>query len=237
VISDRKGLTELHLGFLGRKEYRIFAKDLLDRGRGMGVAEVDRERAKGVVAAARKLNDVSGARPPDGADAWLARLGPGVPPEDLAARFAPLPPEEERAAVEASARLHDLPLVRGWLADEDELRALAQKLDEIAVSSLYLDERQRSDAARDAVSAAVASHFDGPRRSLWAGRLFTIADHLERAGDPVHARLAAATARALKEGIEAARIPFARLLVEKAFPPDPDQAAAAPSAQGPLIVP
>jgi len=239
VISDRKGLTELHLGLLGRKEYRAFSKDLLERGHAMGVAEIDRERAKGLVAAARRLNDGSGTKPPDGADAWLARIGPGTPPEDPAARFAPLPAEEERAAVEASARLHDLPLVRGWLADEDALRALAQKLDEIAVSALYLDERQRADAALQAVADAISAHFDEARRALWVGRLFTVADHLERAGDPVHAQLAAATARALRDGVEATRIPFARLLVEKAFPPP---AADAPSpgaggAESPLIVP
>ncbi len=244
VLSDEKGLLELHLAQLGRKEYRQFAKDLLERGRAMGVAEVDREQAKGFAAAARRLNDSAGFPPPAGADAWLSRLGPALPPPDPADRFPPLPDDEERAAVEASGRLHELPLVRGWLADEEALRRLAQKLDEIAVSALYLDERQRAEAATGVVADAVAAHFDAPRRARWASRLFAVADHLDRSGDAVHARLAAAAARALRAGVPPDRIPFARLLVEKAFPataaapaaaPEPAAPAAGPS--GPLIVP
>src|SRR6266702_1397678 len=104
-------------------------------------------------------------------------------------QFPPLPEGEEREAVEASARIHDLPLVRGWLAGEEALRALAQKLDEVAVSSLYLDERQRAEAGTRAVAQAVAAHFDGPPRAVWAGRLFSLAEHLDRAGDAAHARL------------------------------------------------
>ncbi len=237
VVSDQKGLIELHLGVLGRKEYRSFGKDLLARGRAMGVTEIDREQAKALVAAARKLNEVAGTTAPESSDTWLARLGPTTPPLDPATRFAPLPDDEETAALGASGGLHDLPLVRGWLADEVALRALAQKLDEIAVSSLYIDERQRAGAADDAIARAVESELDGARRELWASRLFAIADHLDRAGDATHARLAAASARALRGGLPGPRIPFARLLVEKAFPPSTEPAPA-PSATGsPLIVP
>src|SRR6185369_17023356 len=145
IVSDTKGLTELRVGLLGRKEYRVFTRDILERGRTMGVAEIEAATARAIVAAARALNDAARAPPPEGADAWLARAGPAGAPPDPAARFAaPLSDEEERAALEASARLHDLPLLRGWLADEDALRALAAKLDEVAVSPLYLDEQQRA---------------------------------------------------------------------------------------------
>ena len=239
VLSDERGLLELHLALLGRKEYRQFARDILERGRAMGVAEIDRERAKAAVAAARRLNG-DARPPPPGTDAWLARLGPVAPLPDPAEAFPPLPEEEERAAVEASGRLHELPLVRGWLADEERLRALAGKLDEIAVSSLYVDERQRADAARAAVDGAVEAELDAAGRARWAARLLAVAEHLQRAGDTAHARLAAAAARALRAGAAPDRIPFARLLVEKAFPdlaggrPAAPPPAAAPS---PLIVP
>ncbi len=238
VVSDRKGLTELHLGMLGRKEYRAFARDLLERGRGMGVVEIDRELAKSLIVSARTLNDASQSPPPAGADAWLARIGPAAPPPDPATRFAPLPADQERAAVEESGGLHQLPLVRGWLADEDALRALALKLDEIAVSSLYLDERQRADASERAVADMISAHFDEPRRQLWARRLSWLADHLERGADPANAQRAAAAARALKGGTAIEQIPFARLLVEKAFPPRPVTAEAAPpAASPPLVIP
>lgn len=231
VISDRKGLTELHLGMLGRKEYRALARDLLEHGRGMGVVEIDRDLARSLVAAARERNAESGSALPAGAEAWLARLGPAAPPPDPAARFAPLPEDEERAAVESSGSLHELPLVRGWLADEDALRALAQKLDEIAVSSLYLDERQRRDAAVRALDDAIAAYFDEAHRALWAARLFTLADHVARGGDAATAQVAAAAGRALRAGRPIEQVPFARLLFEKAFPP-PAQPGG-PQAPGP----
>jgi len=241
VLSDVLGLLELQIGLLGRKEFRAFGRDIAEKGRAMGVGEIDREAAKSLVAAARRLNESSGRRVPEGADTWLARLGPAAPPEDPAARFPALPEEEERAAVEASARLHELPMLRGWLADEDALRALAGKLDEIAVSPLYVDDRQRAEQAARSVAVAVEGYFDGPRRRRLAGRLFAVAAHLEGVGDPANARLAAATARAIAADVPPSRIPFARLLVEKAFPPpgpEPDPAPAVPGPGGsvPLIL-
>jgi hypothetical protein len=241
IVSDVKGLAELRVGLLGRKEYRTFTRDIVERGRAMGVAEIDPGVARAIVAAARTLNEASKTAPPEGADGWLARVGPAGPPPDLAALFStPLPDEEERAAVEASGRLHDLPLLRGWLADEEALRALAAKLDEVAVSPLYIDERQRAEAGTRLIADAVEASFEGPARQRWAARLFTVADQLARSDDDAHAPLAAAAARALLSGAEAARIPFARLLVEKAFPA-PDVAAAPDSAlsgkESPLIVP
>jgi hypothetical protein len=221
VVSDQKGITELHLGTMGRKEYRAFGKDVIARGGGMGVIEMDRETAKSTVAAARALND-SGSNPtPPGTDAWLSRLGPAASMPDPAARFPAMSEEEERSAVQSGDKLHELPLVRGWLADEEALRALAHKLDEISVSSLYVDERQRAEAVVGAVQDATASYFDDARRALWASRLLTLADHLVRSGNAAAARLAAASARALRGTVPVAQIPFARLLVEKAFPPPP----------------
>src|SRR5512133_3402000 len=158
VVSDTGGLLDLQVGLLGRKEWRAFAKGLLDRGATMGVGEMDPERARSVLVAARARNDASGQRVPEGADLWLARLGPATPPPDPAARFAPLPEDEERAALAASGALHDLPLLRSWLAEEDYLRTVAGRLDEIAVSPLYLDDRQRADQMARTVSDAVDAY-------------------------------------------------------------------------------
>jgi hypothetical protein len=137
--------------------------------------------------------------------------------------------------VEASGELHALPLLRGWLAEEEELRALARKLDEIAVSPLYVDDRQRAEQAARAIADAVEAAFAGERRSRWATRLFGVAAHLAEGGDEAHARQAAAAARALARGDSPSRVPFARLLVEKAFPSvAPPEASADPASS--LIV-
>jgi hypothetical protein len=221
VISDTLGLVELQVGHLGRKEWRGVAKGLVSQGAAMGVGELDRERAKGLVSAARARNDASGQRVPEGADLWLAQLGPAAPPPDPAAGFPPLPPDEEREALAASAALHALPLLKGWLADEDFLRGVAAKLDEAAVSPLYVDERQRAERMAGIVTEAVDGWLDAERRRLLASRLFAVAEHLRERGDAGHANAAAAAARALAAGAPASTVPFARLLVEKAFPPPP----------------
>jgi hypothetical protein len=219
VVSDVLGLVELQVGQVGRKEWRALAKGLLSHGASMGVGEADRERAKSIVAAARARNDRSGHRVPEGADLWLAQLGPASPPSDPAAAFPPLPGDEEREALAASAKLHDLPLVKGWLADEDYLRGVAAKLDEVAVSPLYVDERQRAEHMARTLGEAVDGYLDDERRRLLSARLFALAEHLQERADPAHAQAAAAAARALAAGAPAASVPFARLLVEKAFPP------------------
>ncbi len=221
VVSDVLGLLELQVRLLGRKEFRAFARDVAEKGRAMAVAEVDAGRARSLVAQARGLNESSGRHLPEGADAWLARLGPAAPAEDLAVRFPPLPDDEERAALEGSGALHELPVLRGWLADEEQLRDLARRLDEIAVSPLYLDERQRSEQAARAVAESAESWLDEPRRRRLSARLLAAAVHLEALGDAPHARTAAAVARAVAAGVPASHIPFARLLVEKAFPVRP----------------
>jgi len=236
ILSDVDGLASLQTGMLGRREYRTFAQDLLGRGGSLGVIEIPRERAHALLADARRRRESAGKALPAGAAAWLSRLGEAPPLADPAARFPPLPPEEERSAVAGSGALHALPLLRGWLADEEALRAVAAKLDEVAVSALYVDERQRAEQADRVLAGAIAEHFDEAHRALWAGRLLVAAGHLADAGDEASGRIAAAAARALQAGRDALEIPFARLLFEKALPapgtpaePSPPQAIIAPA--------
>jgi hypothetical protein len=241
VLSDELGIVELQLGTVGRKEWRAIAKGLVERGAAMGLHEVDRGRAIAFVAAARPLNDRSGRPLPERAELWLAQAGPAAPLPDPAGSFPPLPPEEEEEALAASGKLHDLALLEPWLAEEAFLREVVAKLDEIAVSPLYVDERQRAGQMAHVVADAVERYFDEGRRAALARRLFSVAEHLLARGDPAHAHAAAAAARALRAGVPPRAIPFARLLVEKAFPavtaPPDDRPAGPPGDEGsPLIV-
>lgn len=217
VVSDEKGLLELQLGVIGRKEWRKLLDGLLDKGSAMGIGELDRARAVGLVAAARALNERSGQRVPEHADVWLAQLGPGEAPQEPAAP-APLPEEKEREALAASAALHFHPLFGAWMAEEGFLREVAAKLDEVAVSPLYVDDRQRGEQLARTVADAVDRYFDEGRRAALARRLVAVSAHLAGRGDPDRAASAAAAARALAAGTPAGEIPFARALVYKAFP-------------------
>jgi hypothetical protein len=239
VLSDERGVLELQIGVLGRKEWRALAKGLVEKGAAMGVSEIDRGRAGAMIAAARALNDRSGQRVPEKADLWLAQLGPTAPLPDPALAFPPLPPDDERDALAASGKLHDLALLQPWLADEPFLREVAVKLDEIAVSPLYVDEAQRAAQMTRTVADAVERYFDPGRRAALSRRLFSVAEHLLARGEPAHAGAAAAAARAVAGETPASEIPFARLLVEKAFPPQPSAggpAAEPPGPGSPLIV-
>lgn len=228
VISDERGLVDLQVVLLGRKEWRTAVREILERGASMGVGEIDGDEARSLVASARARNEEAKVRVPEGADRWLAQLGPAGPPPDPAARFPALPEEEEREALSASGALHDLPLLRGWLPEEEFLREVARQLDEVAVSPLYLDQGQRQGQAARLVAQAAERYFsDPPRRTRLSRRLFAAAGHLESTGDGAGARAAAAAARALAADAPPLSIPFARRLVEKAFRLAPEQATPA----------
>jgi hypothetical protein len=240
VISDELGLLELQLGVIGRKEWRKLVDGLLEKGRAMGIGEVDRARAVAMVAAARARNDGSGQRVPEGADLWLGQLGPAAPVDEPAAP-GPLPEDREREALAASAALHFHPLFTSWMAEEGFLREIAAKLDEVAVSPLYVDDRQRGEQLARTVADAVERYFDDGRRRALSRRLLAVSAHLAAHGDADRAASAAAAGRALASGTPPGEIPFARALVYKAFPGVRAQPAAEPpgpsAPDSPLVIP
>ncbi len=239
VLSDERGLVSLQVGLVGRKEWRAFSRDIMERGEGVGVAEVPRERVHAWIAQARALNERSGQRVPDGTDLWLNQLGAAASLPPPGQGLPPLGEEEEREALAASGALHEQPLFRGWLADEDFLRKTAARLDEVQVSPLYIDERQRRAQLDRVVADAAEEYLDPGRRERLSARLLAMADHLLERGDAAGARSAAATARAVAAGRPASSIPFARMLVEKAFARSgaaPDEGPGEDRPSSPLIL-
>jgi hypothetical protein len=234
VLSDEKGLLELQVGVLGRKEWRAFAKGLLERGAAMGVGELDRALAHAAVAAARAANEAAGTRVPEGADLWLSQLGPAPALPAPGASLPALGEAEERAALAASGDLHELPLLRGWLAEEPYLREVARRLDDAESSPLDLGPEGLGARLEALVAAAVDEYYTPPRRARLAARLLQVAEHLARTGDAPRAAAAAAAARALVAGRPPAEIPFARRLLEKALPLHGAPAEGPPA---PLIAP
>lgn len=229
VLSDERGLLSLQVGLVGRKEWRAFARGIMERGATVGVIEVPRERVHAWIVEARGRNERTGQRVPDGTDLWLNGLGPVTPAPAPGAGLPALDEEAEREALTASGALHEQPLFRGWMADEDFLRKVAARLDEVQVSPLYVDEQQRHAQLDRVLADAVEEYLDPARRERLASRLLAVADHLRDREDAAGARSAQATSRALSAGRPGASIPFARLLVEKAFSrsgPAPDQPAA-----------
>lgn len=217
VVSDERGLLELQVGVLGRKEWRTFVKGLLERGASMGVAELPREQAHALIAAGRALNGGAGTKVPDGADQWLGQLGPApaLPPPGVG--LPALGEAEEAAALAGSTALFQLPLLKGWLGEEAYLREVARRLDAAGPAAGPDDEPQRAKLAA-VVEEAVDAYFTPARRERLAARLLDVADHLHRSGSTAESAAAAAVARALRAGLPAEGIPFAAQLIKKAFP-------------------
>ncbi len=227
VVSDVLGLVELHVGVLGRKEYRTFGREIEERGQSMGVGEIDPAHARALVTAARRRNEASGRAVPEGADGWLARIGPGAPAPDASTLLPTLEGAEEDAALAASAALHELPMLRGWLAEESILRALATRLDAIGAEPPGPGDRDARMAA--AIAETVESWLDAPCRALLSSRLLDVAVHLHGLRLADRAAQAASAARALARGVPGRDVPFARHMVEKAFPSRQPGAPAAPA--------
>ncbi len=240
VLSDERGLISLQVGLVGRKEWRTFAREVMERGASVSVAEAPRERVHAWIAAARGLNERTGQRVPDGTDLWLNQLGPAAPAPAPGAGLPALGEEEEREALAASGALHESQPFRSWLADEEFLRKVASRLDEIQVSPLYIDERQRREQIDRVLADAVEEHLDPARRERLSGRLLATAEGLQERGDGKSARSAAAAARAIAAGQAASSIPFARMMVERAFrrsgPAEAEASPPEPAAGSGLIV-
>lgn len=219
VLSDERGLLELQVGLLGRKEWRQFVKGLTERGAELGVAERSREQAHALIVATRALNGPAGTRVPEGADLWLSQLGPVPPVPPPGTSLPALDEAAEGAALARSGGLLELPLFKGWLAEEPFLRETSRALEEAEASPLALDASQRQARVDGIRQAALEGYYTPVRRARLSARLLDVAEHLQAAGAADHAAAAAAAARALRAGAAAAAIPFAARLVEKSFPP------------------
>jgi hypothetical protein len=110
-------------------------------------------------------------------------------------------------------------MLRGWIADEGVLRALAATLDGLQESKVVADEGQRTAQMASAVADALEAWLDPACRKRLSSRLFAVALHFQGTGLAHRAAQAAAAARALAAGSPGSAIPFVRSMVEKAFPP------------------
>jgi hypothetical protein len=233
ILSDETGVRELHRIELSRKQLRAHF-DSLPKG-GNGVHEVSRERAAGYLAEALAVG--GGPREMTEARELLGRLGG---PATVAAPMSPAAPPDDAQRLAESAALFDEPALRTFVPPEPLLRELAAKFDEIDVSPLLLDERQKSDRRQHVIDQAVEGYFTPERRARYARRLFELSDLWVAEGRADSAARAAAAARHLAGSAAILENPFARKMFQRIFAHVP-AAEAAPEppkpAAGGLIVP
>jgi len=209
VVSDVKGVLAIDALAMPRRNFRDFLRKL-PRGGMVTIAEVPKDWARHLIAAAEAEGVRNGFSPPPAYAEALRILGPAplspprAPGEDI-----DLPADQEAALANAGGSLYGDPLFAAWVPEEEDLRAFALKLDEIAVSRLYLDDGQKRQAMYQAAEDAAAAYFTPQRRARYAGRLLEMAHVLRVEGRMDLARIALAVSRALPAD-EGARNAFAR---------------------------
>jgi len=209
----------------------------------MLAGEVPRAYARSLVARALDLTDRTRRSVPPSFNEVAFLLGPTVGPMASPGRALPRAEDERLLAIRA-AELLARPEFRSWVPPEADARPLQARLDEIAASTLYIDDAQRQASVRAHVSGLAESFWTRQRRELVADRLFDMAYLLHRAARREPAALSAASAWALVsdaalESVSFAYAYFEQLLPRPSGPPDADAPAprADLSAPGSLIVP
>jgi hypothetical protein len=214
VLSDVKGILAVDALALSRRSYREFVKRL-PRSNVVTTAEIPKDHARQLIADAEAQGTRNGFAPPESYGTALRLLGPA--PETR----VPSPGEAVELGEDgalphqlAGAALFDDPLFMSWIPEEDALRSFALKVDEIAVSQLYIDPPQRQQAFERAAEEAALAWFTPQRRSLYAGRLLEMAHVLAQSGRIDAARTALAVSRALPTDLAN---PFCRALFTHAL--------------------
>lgn len=213
VVSDVEGLVSAHLAPLGRKEYRRFVEGL-SRASGVLVGEVPRAYARGLVSAGLDRNARVGRAIPPEYNQIALRLGARVEPSPSPGRQLPLP-EDESGLRAQGGQLLDLPELRSWIPEEKVLRELNLRLDETAVSPLYIDDQQREASVKGLIQRTVGEYWSAGRRALAAERLYDLAWLLQGANRTEDARMVLATARGLESDAPVEALPFCYTLFER----------------------
>jgi hypothetical protein len=233
VISDLKGILAADALALSRRSYREFVKRL-PRTNVVTTAEISKDHARQLIADAESEGTRNGFAPPESYAGALRLLGqpPAEPPPppgaalDLGA--------DELAHQLAGAALFEDPLFMSWIPEEDALRSFALKVDEIAVSQLYVDALQRQQAFDRAAETAALAYFTQPRRVLYSKRLLEMAHVLAQTGRIDAARTALAVSRALPGDVSS---PFCRALFTHALQGRLEKQPASEPPGGTLVTP
>lgn len=234
VLSDLKGILAADALALSRRAYREFVKRL-PRTNVVTTAEIPKDHARQLIAEAEAAGARNGFAPPDTYSTALRLLGPAPePPPASPGEAVEMGPDGELPHRLAGEALFEDPLFMSWIPEEDALRSFAFKVDEIAVSQLFIDVQQRKQAFERAAEEAALSWFTPQRRALYARRLLEMAHVLAQAGRLDAARAALAVSRALPAD---AANPFCRALFTHSLKGRLARPGETPPAQPHLVTP
>ena len=235
IVSDEGVLLDLRAHALSRKQLKAYFAGLPAETRAE-LREVTPARVARLLGPALAA---SGGPLRPSAKALLAQL---PDPEPAPAPSAPT----EAGRLAESAELFKQALFARSLPEREAILALSQKLEEVAVSPLYVDEQQRLAQLQRTVEGAVTAYFTPERREGFAARATDAAEVFELRGEDEAAARAAALAQAFASDRDVLTIPFARAFFERILnleaaskigPPEAQDAPQPqPEPQSPLII-
>lgn len=211
VIADEHGVVHLGVHELSRGQYRKMLKDARKPSAPSAV-ELPVEEAKELLAEAAGTNLCTKTPYPDGLETALRHLG--VTPWS-AGRELPPATEQDQALAGNGGSLHDLPEIAQWLPPVDDIRSFALRAQEIATSTLYLDENQRAEQLRRTVTSMAEGFLTEQHRQVYGRRLWLMADFLERTNRAEAAKVARAEARRIFHAAPGLLSPFILRMFEK----------------------
>ncbi len=236
IVSDEAGVQQVQRGEISRRQLRAHFESIEREEVTLG--RLSLARAAALIAEAVAL----GGEPRALAELQelTARLGPADPSlaRPLSMGAPPPPAADEEARLSESAALFDERALASFVPAEEALRELALKIEEVDVSPLALDERQKVERRRRLLDDAIEAYFTPERRARMARRLFELVDLWAEHGQPAPAARAAAAARQLVAKGPALGNPFARRMFERLVrEPAPLPEPEAAKSPGGLILP
>lgn len=230
VLQDELGVVHLGRHHSTRSQYRHQVREIR-AGRAPGAVEIDTANAVELLSDAIAANLRTRTPFPAGLEELIGALGvtPRDTPPDL-----PLPEDGDASLAVEGHTLHDEPELRSWLPPEEDLRAVAQKMDQVTASPLKLSEAQQGQQLFELMRKSAEDFFTPVRKKLYARRLWAMADVFERTGRERQGRVARAEARRLFHDAPGFFSKFAEFLFEKVLhitaamnagkaPPEPGQ--------------
>jgi hypothetical protein len=238
-ITETEGLVRFEMGVIARKRWREMEHEMLSDPV-LHVARVPGAVARWLLEDSYQRALDLGCTPPRRYAEVRHQLEKGIPPGT--------PPGVDATTLPADGleRVLALPEAASWIPDEQVAQKLWLELQELALSRLVLDERQRTEQAKALIARACGEALAGPWRARLARRLeetaWLIAATPARAGEGrdriVDAALCLAAARQVADtSLPPETIVVARGLFDRLAPAEiPTQAPPDEKPGGPLII-
>jgi hypothetical protein len=212
ILNDESGILEVAGGPITRKRLERELASLREHQK-LPWVDSDPARACRLVAETLELHARLGSEPPPAFSRWRRLFAALVAvPGDAMAGSIP-PAETDGVLLDRSAELAALPELGGWFVDPALVQEDALALLQTRESRLVVSDQVKAERETAIVDGVIDRLFTPDARRRWARRLEEMALIFRATGRDESARMAAATAAALRDEARAARgLPLVRAL-------------------------